>query len=200
MLRLKGYIITLCVCYVIDFLLNMTLSLCGVYGFSVFFAFWYSALITLSLFLFDVVAALLCRLIPKSKINIHSKIFKTFKFERGFYEKLGIRWWKEKIPELGGKLEGFSKSNIQSDSLEYFEMFIKLSITGEITHHICILLGILTFFIFPNYILTFTLPLFLVNVYFNILPVFVQRYNRPKLYKVYLRKTKQNEEKPLWKI
>ena len=97
MLRLKGYIITLCICYVIDFLLNMTLSLCGVYGFSVFFAFWYSALITLSLFLFDVVAALLCRLIPKSKINIHSKIFKTFKWHKMVERKnsrIGRETWR----------------------------------------------------------------------------------------------------------
>jgi len=194
LLRLRGYVITLCVCYLIDFLLNMILSLCGVYNFSVFFAFWYSLLITLTLFLLDVIAASLCRLIPKKKINIHSKIYKTFGFEKAFYERLGIRWWKNKIPELGGKLEGFSKSNISGDSPEYFEMFIKLSITGEITHHFCILLSVVTFFIFSSFILTFTLPLFLVNVYFNILPVFVQRYNRPKLYKIYLKKIEKNEE------
>ena len=48
------------------------------------------------------------------------------------------------------------------------------------------------FFIFPLHILNFALPTFLLNTYFNILPIIVQRYNRPKLYKIYKMKSQKS--------
>ena len=194
MLRLKGYLITLGVGYLLVFLVNMILSLCGVCGFSVLFCFYYPLLIILAFFALDFLAAGLVRLLPKRKVNIHSKLYKCFGFERRLYEHLGVRWFKTKIPELGGALEGFSKAEMKSDDAQYLEQFIKETILGELTHHLCVLFGILVFFIFPHYILCFALPTFLLNTYFNVLPIIVQRYNRPKLYKIYMRKISQKKE------
>ena len=200
MLRLKKYVITLIVCYIILFLVNMTLSLTGVCNFSVWYSVWYSLLIVLAFFLLDLLAAIIVRVIPRKWINIHSKMWKTFKFEKKLYESLGVRRFKDKIPELGGALAGFSKTNVASDDPIYLEMFLKEMIKGEITHWLGLFFGIVIFFIFPNNIWNFAFPMFWVNSYFNILPIIVQRYNRPKLYKLYIRKTQNQkvEEKTLW--
>ena len=194
MLRLKGYLITLGFGYLLIFLVNMILSLCGVCGFDVLFCFYYPLLIILAFFALDFLAAGLIRLVPKKKINVHSKLFRCFGFEKRLYEKLGVRWFKDKIPELGGALKGFSKTEIKTDDPAYLEEFIKETILGEITHHLCIIFGITVFFIFPKFVLNFALPEFLLKTYFNLLPIIVQRYNRPKLYKIYIRKTNQKNE------
>ncbi len=195
MLRLKGYLITLCVAYLLIFLVNMILSLCSVCGFSVLFCFYYPLLMIVALLALDFLAAGLVRLVPKRRINIHSKLYKTFGFERKLYEKLGVRWFKDKIPDLGGALKGFAKAKINSNESAYLEDFVKETILGELTHHLCILFGIAIFFVFPHYILNFALPEFLVNIYFNLLPIIVQRYNRPKLLKAYMRKLNNENNK-----
>ena len=198
MLKLKGYLITLAVGYIIVFLVNMLLSIFNVSDFSILFSFYYPLLIILTFFALDLLSAILFRLVPKKSININSKLFKTFKFERKFYEALGVRWFKDKIPELGGALKGFSKSEIKTDEQNYIEEFIKETILGELTHWFCIIFGIAIFFIFTKSILTFALPLFLLNTYFNILPVIVQRYNRPKLQNIYNRKNKKEVKENDW--
>ena len=192
MLRLKGYLITLMVGYLLVFWVNAILSWCNVCNIAILFCFYYPLLIIVAFFALDFLAAGLVRLIPKKKINIHSKIFRCFPFEKKLYEKLGVRWFKDKIPELGGALKGFSKSEISGDDVNYFEEFIKETILGELTHVLCILFGIAIFFIFPLHILNFALPTFLLNTYFNILPIIVQRYNRPKLYKIYKMKSQKS--------
>lgn len=194
MLKLRGYLITLAVGYLLVFLVNMILSLCGVCDFSILFCFYYPILIILAFFALDFLAAGLVRLFPKRMINVHSKLYKCFGFERKLYEKLGVRKFKDKIPELGGALKGFSKAEVKNDDLLYLEDFIKETILGELTHYLCVLFGIAIFFIFPLYRLNFALPTFLINTYFNVLPIIVQRYNRPKLYKMYMRKIKQINE------
>ena len=146
MLRLKGYLITLGVGYMLVFLVNAILSWCKVCDISVLFCFYYPMLIILAFFALDFLAAGLVRLIPKRNININSKLFRCFSFERKLYEKLGVKWFKDKIPELGGALKGFSKSEISGDDASYFEEFIKETILGEITHVLCILFGIAIFF------------------------------------------------------
>lgn len=141
----------------------------------------------------DSLAAILCRLIPRKKINVESKLIRPFSFERKLYEALGVRYFKDRIPELGGAFTGFTKNEITGDDPEYYAQFIRETVLGEITHVICILFGIAVPFILNAYVLNFAWPLFLLNFYFNILPVMVQRYNRPKLYNIYKRKLNQVE-------
>jgi hypothetical protein len=54
--------------------------------------------------------ALICNKIPEKWLK-DKKFFNVSKREQKFYEKLGIRAWKDKVLELGG-LGGFSKSKI----------------------------------------------------------------------------------------
>ena len=65
-------------------------------------------------FLADAVCALATRrCIPEQKMNPFARVWKVHRFERRFYVKLGIRRWKDKIPETGGLLVGFSKARLR---------------------------------------------------------------------------------------
>ncbi len=192
-LKLKGYLITLFVCYLIVVLVNLALSLCDVCDFSPWFSVYYPLLVILAYFVVDSLAAILCRLIPRHKINVESKLIKSFKFERKFYEALGVRYFKDRIPELGGAFTGFTKNELTGDDPEYYAQFIRETVLGEVTHLMCILFSIAVPFVFNAYVWNFAFPMFFVNFYFNILPIMVQRYNRPKLFSIYKRKLKQVE-------
>ena len=194
-LKLKGYIDTLAIGYLLIFVMNAVLSLTGVVGFSVWFAAYYPLLIILTYIAFNAVVSLLTRAIPQDKINIHSKYFKTFKNERKLYESLGVRKFKDKIPDMGGVFTGFSKSEIVSTDPQYLERFIKETILGELSHILGILCCVFVFLIFNDYVLNFALPLFVLNTYFNLMPIMVQRYNRPKLYRIYERQVAQSNQK-----
>ena len=176
------------------FLVNLILCLCGVCEFSPWFCAYYPLLIILAYFLLDALAAILCRLlIPRKKINVESKLIRTFKFERKLYETLGVKYFKDKIPELGGAFTGFTKNELVGDDAKYYAQFIRETVLGEVTHVFCILFGVAVPFICNAYVFNFAFPMFFLNLYFNILPIMVQRYNRPKLYSIYKLKLKQVE-------
>jgi len=186
-IKLGGYIKTLIIGYLAIFGVNAILSLVGVVDFSVWFAAYYPLLIILAYIVLNLLAAMFPRVFPTSIININSKVFRTFKFERKFYEAIGVRSFKDKIPDLGGLFKGFYKSEFSGSDSDYLGKFIKSTIVSEIVHMLGILSCIIIFFVFNEHVINFALPAFLLNTYFNILPIFVQRYNRPKLYRIYER-------------
>ena len=130
--------------------------------------------------LIDAIIALIVNKLPKKWFKKDSKVFKIFKWERKFYEKIGIKKWKDKIPELG-KLGNFSKSKVEDPtSVEYIERFILESKIGETVHFI----GLFASFIllsYPRFLLCFGLPVAVINLLLNIPSLLILRYNRPKL-------------------
>ncbi len=193
--RIKGYIHTLVVGYLLLFLINASLSITGISDFSVWFAAYYPFLIIISYIGLNALVSLLTRIIPQDKINIHSWCFKTFKKERKIYELLGVKKFKDKIPDMGGVLTGFSKSELTSSDPRYLERFIKETILGELSHLLGILCCVVIFIVFNEHTLNFALPLFFLNTYFNLMPLIVQRYNRPKLCKIYERQVAHSNQK-----
>lgn len=109
-------------------------------------------------------------------------IFKVSKKECRFYEKIGIKRWKDKILELG-VLGGFSKAKLVSNpDVEYINKFLMESYKGIIVHIANIIFGFLIMLIPPyKWSLCIGLPVAIVNAILGILPIFVLRYNIPKL-------------------
>jgi len=125
--------------------------------------------------------ALIIHWLPKSWFLYERKIFKVFKWERKFYEKIQIKKWKDKVWELGG-LGGFRKNKINNpNSPEYLTIFLMESNKGIVVHFIGIFVGFLCCLLFPQYFLTLGLPVSIVGVVLNILPMYILRYNIPKL-------------------
>lgn len=139
--------------------------------------------------LIDSLVALATRFIPEEKFNPFNKYFKGKKWEKKFYEKLNIRKWKDMIPELGKSLKYFDKTKVESKPTpEYYIKFLRETCIAEVLHLTIIPFTFVLAFIFPlKYFWCISFPVILVNIFLQILPICVQRYNRPKLIKAYER-------------
>lgn len=143
-----------------------------------------------ALFTTDLIASLICRFcIPKSFYNPERKIFKELSFEKKFYSAIRVTKWKDKIPEIG-KAIGFGKTKLDSTTPEYIYHFAVETCYAGFMHVWMGLSGFLLLIFYPIESVSIWLPLIVVNWFLNLLPIFIQRFNRPKLVKIYKLKSK----------
>ena len=160
------------------------------------FDFWYIVIAvvgsTVAVIAIDGVTAALVRLLPSKWFNPMSKKFAVFKWEKRFYEGIGIKKWKDLVPELG-HLTKFRKNKIEDpNSNEYVHRFLLEIVYGRSCHSVSFFTGFLIIFIFPlEYAMCFGVPVAIVNVIMNWMPVAILRYNYPKLMALY----KMNERR-----
>lgn len=142
----------------------------------------------------DGLFAIICNQIPAKWVK-DKKFFNVSKKEQHFYEKLGIKKWKDSVLELGS-LGGFSKSKINDpNNPEYAEKFLIESYKGEIDHILGMIFGFSVIFIFPlKYAWMVGVPVAIVNVFLNLLSTMILRYNTPKL-KVLHKRALRNQER-----
>ena len=158
---------------------------------------WYYAVAavvwcTLLCFATDGLIALVINKLPDRWFCVDNRAYNVTKAETRLYIRIGVRRWKDKVWELGG-LGGFSKKKLSDpDNPEYIERFIIECNKGVLTHrlsypagfvYMLTVLGICSF--------TIALPVALVNLFLNILPTIVLRYNTPML-KSILRRLNKN--------
>lgn len=137
------------------------------------------------LFLIDALLAWLIRKLPEKWFDSNNKHFDERKGERKFYEALGIKKWKDKIPELGGFTDFHKDKIYEPNSIEFYERFILESNYGSVLHIISAFIGYLIIFMAPlKTCLLMAIPMATVNFVLCILPYFVLRYNVGKLKKV----------------
>lgn len=137
--------------------------------------------------LIDALIAILIHCLPRKWFNPYKKVFNVFKWERKFYNFIKIQKWKDKIPN---KL-GFNKEHIaEKDNNQYLFTFLEETCYAEVMHWLSAPLGFLVCILNTNYILTIWLPIAIVNLVLQIMPVFVQRFNRPRLKLLYERNEK----------
>lgn len=129
-------------------------------------------------------------LLPKKWMNPARRRFSVADWEIKFYVKLGIRRWTPLIPELG-QLADFKKDKIRSDTPAYFYRFLEETAYAELMHQWTFVFGALPVFAYGVDGLYCTIPMCLINLLMQIPPVMIQRYNRPKLWRVYEKKCRQ---------
>ena len=144
-------------------------------------------------FIIDAIVAFVIHKLPKKWFNPYNRFFRVFGFERGFYERIGIKKWKDKIPEMG-QLCNFKKDKIASvNDNGYLFKFLEETCYAEVLHFLSAVLGFLVILIFPSRLASaYTLPVAAVNCFLQILPIFIQRYTRPKLIKIFEHNQKIN--------
>lgn len=143
------------------------------------------------LLIIDAVDAIIVRILPKKWINPFNRIYKVHKWESKLYLRLGIRKWKDLIPESGKALTGFGKREVENiKDNTYLYKFMEETVYAEIMHLVSAFLGFLVVFINLKLWLIVGLPLAIFNLILQIMPVMVQRYNRPKLMLAYRRNEK----------
>lgn len=129
---------------------------------------------------------------PKKWFDPKQNKYKLKKGEKKFYDIIKIRKWKDKIPEIGALTCDFGKGKIENpDDLEYIYSFLIEMGYAESIHFSSCILGFLVIFIIPlKYFYFIGIPVGIINIGFNILSAFIQRYNRPKLLMLYERKVR----------
>lgn len=177
------YIVSILTCMVIIATINIIFTV-PIFGFGVWYVILAVILSTISVIIVDLIFALIVRrALPEKWFAVDKTCYNASKKERVFYEKLGIKKWKDKILELGA-LSGFRKNHVlKPNDNEYVERFILEANYGIIVHVADIIFGFLIIFIYPlEYFLCFGVPVAFVNAVLNLLPMMVLRYNLPKLH------------------
>lgn len=161
---------------------------------------WYYVIIavvwcTALQFALDALVAISIRLTPDKLYGIDNPLYRISEWEKNMYKRLGVRRWKDKVWELGAA-GGFSKKALTDPSdPKYIERFIIECNRGVMTHRLSYPVGFLAMLTLPGVCaLSIALPVAVVNLFLNILPTIVLRYNTPKL-KSLLSHLKRKEEK-----
>ena len=163
---------------------------------------WLILLMVILCFVFEfvldaIIAFVIRKMIPEKYINPEAKIYNVKKWERNFYERLGIKKWKDKVLELG-QASGFKKNHLESsDNSQYLARFILESCYGETIHLLSTILSFLILFLGywkPQYLWSIFLSASFINAFVNLLPFMIQRYVRPRLMLLYKRSQKSQEK------
>jgi len=143
----------------------------------------------------DGLTAGLYRLLPEKFADFTNKFYTVKKREKNFYEKLKIKVWKEKIPEIG-HFTGFRKNQIsEPNNPEYIRRFLIEICYGESGHILSVFTGFLLLVIpwFKPIWLPLALVIAIVNGILNLMPVMVLRYNSYTLQIIYNRLSRRNK-------
>ena len=131
----------------------------------------------------DGLIATIARLMPAKCADHTKKVYQVSAKEKRFYEKLKIRMWKDKIPEIG-HFTGFRKNKLADpQSVEYVDRFLLESCYGELGHFFSLFLGFTVLLLYPLSDVWFALaiPVAIVNFFLNLPSILVLRYNSYKL-------------------
>ena len=130
---------------------------------------------------FHLIAGYVAQRLPLDWLTRWPIISASYGWEHGgrCYEWLGIRAWKDHLPEAGGLLrDGFSKRQLASAELGYLDRFARETSRAEFGHWLTWALA-LTFFLWTPAWMGLFMVVYggLVNAPF----ILVQRYNRARL-------------------
>ena len=123
------------------------------------------------------------RLLPGNWFHSDRFPFRCFDFERGgrVYERLGIRWWKDKVPDMSKILPRvmIPKRLTWGIQPERVAVMIQETCIAELVHVILFLLGFGCVLIWEG------TGGWIVAIVYNLLGnvpfILIQRYNRPRL-------------------
>ena len=186
---LYGSIIFVCVC-----LLTGVNAVFAAPRFGVSFWFILGAVLinVVAVIAVDGLFAFLIRSLPEKWFGHERRFFQVSAKEKKFYEKLKIRKWKDKVPELG-QFTNFHKNKVaEPRNNVYLERYMLEAAYGEVIHLAGCFLGFVIIFFYPlKYWLCFGFPVAVINLIMNILPYFILRYNFYKMKVLY----RSNERK-----
>ena len=186
------YLSTIVIAMIIISILNITL---GSYSFD-YSALWVILAVVLSTIVEIAISGVFSAITehaPEKFFTPDKKLYNVSKKEQKFYEKIGIKSWKDKVWELGA-LGGFRKNKLNDNTSKYLYRFIIESNRGMLGHIIDLFAGFLVIFILPlKYVWRIGVPVAIVGFILNLLPIFVLRYNLPKLAVAYKRAKRLEE-------
>lgn len=146
---------------------------------------------TIAVIVADGLIAYIIHKLPQKWFNPYSKFFKIYAWENTVLRKFKIRQWKDKVPEMGKLMCNFGKNKVASQEGNYLYKFCVETCYAEVVHYGMAFFGFILLLLFPtNFLWTITLPVILVNFVLQFPPIWIQRFNRPKLIYAYERSLK----------
>ena len=137
-----------------------------------------------------VVSFVLGRLVPQEWFDYTRFPYRSFAFEKGgkIYEAIGIAKWQSRVPDMSRifpKLMPAKKIPARPDEQTLLVM-IRETCAAEATHTLLMLAGLGVIVIWPC---VWGVMLYLVYAILgNLIFIIIQRYNRPRLVRLYERK------------
>ena len=135
------------------------------------------------------------RLISKCPMRPDKGLFRCYAFEKNgaLYEKLNIRKWQAKVPDMSRILPFLMPpKNLSGDYAQRLPVMIRETCVAEITHITVSILGLPCLRIWPGMGGVTVTAIFILLL--NAPYILIQRYNRPRLIRLY-RKLQAREEK-----
>jgi len=136
------------------------------------------------------------RIIPKGWLKPEKGWFRSFAFERSgaVYEKLGIRKWHKRLPDMSRILPFMMPAkNLSGNYEERLPVMIQETCIAEIVHIAVSILGLRCLWMWPGVggIIVTIIYIGLLNMPF----VLIQRYNRPRLLRLQQKLLKKVDKK-----
>ena len=134
------------------------------------------------------------RLIPKEWLKPETGWFRGFSFEKNgaVYEKLGIRKWHKKVPDMSRILPALMPAkNLSGDYGERLPVMIQETCVAEIVHITVSIAGLRCLWMWPGVggMTVTAIHIILLNLPF----ILIQRYNRPRLIRLQKKLEKKKE-------
>lgn len=163
-------------------LLNLFAGFEGAANFSSKYIIIAGLLLIVGCIIADGITAFLIRRLPEKWFRYDVNFHKVNKNECKFYERLGIKLWKDHILELG-MFTAFSKKHVQNpESSEYMERFILESNYGVWIHIVGLFAAFAIIPFYPQELLwSMAFPAAVINGIMNAFPCMILRYNLPRL-------------------
>ena len=136
---------------------------------------------------------LLGRVLPKGIFHGDRFPFMCFKWERqgAVYNLLGVKKWKEKVPDMSRILPKVmpSKRLPRSFTAGQVELMVQETCVAEMTHTLLAVVGVGCVFLWKGF---WGWAASVVYMLCNIPDIIIQRYNRPKLMRI-LQRAREKE-------
>lgn len=135
------------------------------------------------------------RILPKFLFYENSFPFRIFSFEKEgeIYERIGIKSWQNKLPDMSKVFPSLMPSKkVKEESPVAIYRMVQETCVAEFIHGALAVLGFACIFIWKNIGGAVVSFLFLLG---NIPFILVQRYNRPKLVRVYKKMLKREAKR-----
>ena len=136
---------------------------------------------TVGVIALDGLVAWLIRLLPERWFAAPRSLGAK-RWEMRLYRALGIRRWKERVPELGCFTK-FSKSRLERPTdADYLARYILECNYGVVIHLANALVGVAVLLLQPlRPLWLFAWPVTVINAILSLLPTFILRYNLPSV-------------------
>lgn len=134
------------------------------------------------------------RLLPGKRFCCDKFPYKALPFERGgaFYEQFGIRKWQNKVPDMSKVFPKLMPpKNMLGNYKERLPVMITETCVAEFTHGALSVLGLFGLSLWDSGLKYLITGIYI--VIFNVPFIVIQRYNRPRLVKLY-HKLQQKEK------